>query len=137
MISSAGRDRPRAESAPATRTVATLVGTREPGSSDAAPSFYQPGGLTLAGESLYVADTNNHAIRVVDLGTKATRTLALEGVSPPTPPARKPTFANAAEIAVPAAKVAPGDEIITEVDGGEAAKPPQGGNRGGGMRMRF
>ena len=31
--------------------------------------FYQPGGLSVAGTSLYVADTNNHKIRVIDLKT--------------------------------------------------------------------
>ena len=29
--------------------------------------FYEPGGLSIAGNTLYVADTNNHAIRTVDL----------------------------------------------------------------------
>jgi hypothetical protein len=48
-----------------------------------APSFYEPGGLAVAGDKLYVADTNNHAIRVVDLKTKQTKTLTLKGLQPP------------------------------------------------------
>ena len=47
------------------------------------PSFYEPGGLTVAGDKLYVADTNNHAIRVVDLKTKETKTLPIKGLQPP------------------------------------------------------
>src|SRR5262249_17843694 len=61
---------------PSTRTVSSFAGTGKPGQSDGGtPSFYEPGGLTLAGDKLYVADTNNHAIRVVDLKTKQTKTL--------------------------------------------------------------
>jgi hypothetical protein len=36
------------------------------------------GGLALANGNLYVADTNNHAIRVVDLKTKRASTLAYQ-----------------------------------------------------------
>ena len=37
--------------------------------------FWEPSGLSLAGRTLYVADTNNHAIRAVDLDTDRVRTL--------------------------------------------------------------
>jgi thiol-disulfide isomerase/thioredoxin/sugar lactone lactonase YvrE len=69
---------------PKTRTVRTLVGTGKPGQSDGArPSFYEPGGLTVANGKLYVADTNNHAVRVVDLKTNQTSTLNIKGLQPP------------------------------------------------------
>ncbi|HEX8161107.1 MAG TPA: thioredoxin-like domain-containing protein [Pyrinomonadaceae bacterium] len=69
---------------PATRQVTTVVGTGMPGQADGdKPSFYEPGGLTTANGKLYVADTNNHAIRVVDLATGKTSTLALRGLQPP------------------------------------------------------
>ena len=29
--------------------------------------FNEPGGLSFAGDKLYIADTNNHRIQVVDL----------------------------------------------------------------------
>ena len=45
--------------------------------------FNEPGGLSVAGNKLYVADTNNHEIRVVDLKTGDVRTLKLEGLNPP------------------------------------------------------
>ncbi|MGH9958473.1 MAG: hypothetical protein ACREBC_15290, partial [Pyrinomonadaceae bacterium] len=47
------------------------------------PSFYEPGGLSVASNKLYVADTNNHAIRVVDLTTRETSTLRIKGLEPP------------------------------------------------------
>jgi DNA-binding beta-propeller fold protein YncE/thiol-disulfide isomerase/thioredoxin len=69
---------------PQSGTVKTFVGTGKPGQSDgAAPSFYEPGGLSIAGGKLYIADTNNHAVRVVDLKTKQSATLMLKGLRPP------------------------------------------------------
>jgi YVTN family beta-propeller protein len=70
---------------PKTRSVKTFLGAGKPGQSDgASPSFYEPGGLSIANGKLYVADTNNHAIRVADLKTKQTSTLNIEGLQPPT-----------------------------------------------------
>ncbi len=54
------------------------------------PQFYEPGGLSVAGIELYVADTNNHKIRVVDLKTHAVRTLELAGISAPPQAPRPP-----------------------------------------------
>jgi DNA-binding beta-propeller fold protein YncE len=42
--------------------------------------FWEPSGLSLAGSRLYVADTNNHAVRLVDVAAGTVRTLELEGV---------------------------------------------------------
>jgi thiol-disulfide isomerase/thioredoxin len=70
---------------PRTRRVSTFAGTGKPGQADGArPEFYEPGGLSVARGKLYVADTNNHAVRVVDLATKQTTTLVLRGLKPPT-----------------------------------------------------
>src|SRR5690242_8839389 len=64
--------------------VRSLFGTGKPGQADGtSPSFYEPGGLAQANGKLYIADTNNHAIRVVDLKTKQTSTLRINGLTPP------------------------------------------------------
>jgi DNA-binding beta-propeller fold protein YncE len=69
---------------PRNGTVKTFLGKGKPGQADgAAPSFYEPGGLSIAGGKLYIADTNNHAVRVVDLKTKQAATLMLKGLRPP------------------------------------------------------
>ena len=69
---------------PQKEKVTTLFGTGKPGQADgASPSFYEPGGLTEANGKLYVADTNNHAIRVIDLKTRDTKTLRINGLAPP------------------------------------------------------
>ncbi len=82
---------------PRTKTVQTLVGTHDRGRGDQPPQFNEPGGLALVGETLYVADTNNHQIRAVDLATKGVRTLDTAAIKPPVRP-RVPRFANATPI---------------------------------------
>jgi hypothetical protein len=63
----------------------TLVGG-EPDGWLAAPLFAEPAGISGAGDKLYVADTNAHRIRVVDLKTRVVSTLALQGVEAPKAP---------------------------------------------------
>jgi sugar lactone lactonase YvrE len=65
---------------PAAGLLSTLAGTGEPGLQDGpagAACFWEPGGLCRAGEWLWVADTNNHAVRVVHRRTGETRTVDL------------------------------------------------------------
>jgi len=52
---------------PADGTTRTLVGTGKPGRTDDPATFDEPAGITAADGKLFVADTNNHLIRVVDL----------------------------------------------------------------------
>ena len=47
------------------------------------PPFSEPAGLSYAAGKLYVADTNAHRIRVIDMKNKTVSTLKLEGVEPP------------------------------------------------------
>ena len=69
---------------PEKRTVKTFLGTGKAGQADGLKAtFYEPGGISVAGGKLFVADTNNQAIRVIDLKTKATSTLKIEGLTPP------------------------------------------------------
>jgi thiol-disulfide isomerase/thioredoxin len=69
---------------PIKRSVRTLFGNGKPGQKDGGSStFFEPAGLSIANGKLYVADANNHAIRVVDLNTKETTTLRIEGLQPP------------------------------------------------------
>ena len=100
---------------PAARTVTSFAGTGKPGQTDGAmASFYEPGGLTLAGDKLYVADTNNHAIRVLDLKTKETKTLTIKGLQPPqlSQTATAETSVNQEEIKLPVQKIRSGDGSI-------------------------
>jgi len=63
---------------PAARRVTTFLGSGVPGHRDgpgATTQFSEPGGLSFADGQLYIADTNNHAIRVCDVATGEVRTL--------------------------------------------------------------
>ncbi len=69
---------------PEKKTVTTLLGTGKSGQvGGKTPTFYEPGGLSVADGKLFIADTNNHAIRVADLKTKEVSTLKISGLTPP------------------------------------------------------
>lgn len=65
---------------PATRTVSTWLGSGDAGSRDGSgisAQFHEPGGLSLAAGKLYIADTNNHAVRVADIDSAEVTTLQI------------------------------------------------------------
>ena len=61
----------------------TLAGSDKPGSGDNPAEFHEPAGLTHAHGKLYVADTNNHLIRTIDLATGKVATLTISGLDAP------------------------------------------------------
>jgi thiol-disulfide isomerase/thioredoxin len=105
---------------PKRESVTTLAGTGKPGQLDgASPSFYEPGGLALANDKLYIADTNNHAIRVVDLKTKSASTLRLSGLNPPAKNIQaleSATGPNAEEVNVAAQRLRAGADGFLQID---------------------
>jgi len=105
---------------PKRETVTSLFGTGKPGQQDGTTaSFYEPGGLALANNKLYVADTNNHAIRVVDLKTKQASTLRITGLTPPAKNMQALESAvgpNAEEVKAAAQKVRAGAAAVLQID---------------------
>jgi len=70
----------------ATNSVTSWLGSA-PGWGDGTnPLFNEPGGLSFSEGLLYIADTNNHAIRVVTVATGETSTLILKGAERFDPP---------------------------------------------------
>lgn len=66
---------------PRTRQVKTLLGNGEPGLRDGLfnqAQLFEPHGVAVRGRHVFVADTNNHTLRVADLDTLRVHTLALE-----------------------------------------------------------
>lgn len=50
---------------------------------DDGPSLGEPGGVSLAGSTLFIADTNNHRIIAVDVESRSWREVALRGLEAP------------------------------------------------------
>ena len=68
---------------PGTKTVHTFLGNGKSGIGDAKnPQFYEPGGLAVLDGKLYVADTDNHRICVIDLKSREMTVLTLTGAAP-------------------------------------------------------
>ena len=65
--------------------VSTYLGTGKPGVGLNPVQFAEPAGLAIADGNLYVADTNNHRLVVVNLANKQAKELVIEGLTPPQP----------------------------------------------------
>ena len=68
---------------PKTRSAFTVAGTGKPGHVDgpfAQARFSEPSGLSIANGVMYIADTNNHTIRVANMETGEVATLELTGL---------------------------------------------------------
>jgi DNA-binding beta-propeller fold protein YncE len=64
----------------ATCQVTTLLGSGDPGLRDGSgleTQFNEPAGLSFAGQRLFIADTNNHVVRIADLVTGIVSTLQI------------------------------------------------------------
>jgi len=86
----------------------TLAGTGQPGSADMPAQFDEPAGIAYAHGTLYVADTNSHRIRTIDLATGQVGTFVVSGLAPPQPPTAptaRPDFSRAAQVMLEPAKV--------------------------------
>jgi len=77
---------------PSTSQATTLFGSEQGWSDGLDPQFYEPGGLSVDGDLLWVADTNNHVIRTIDLITGITTTLVLSGLDTFAAPADSGVF---------------------------------------------
>jgi hypothetical protein len=65
---------------PETAEIRTIAGSEAGWRDGQEPLLYEPGGLDAAGGMLFVADTNNHSVRVIDLSSGTTHTLVLKGI---------------------------------------------------------
>jgi hypothetical protein len=68
---------------PTTGEVKTLIGTGQPGQADGPfteAELFEPEGIIAGSGRLYIADTNNHLIRVADLDSEMVHTLMLRGL---------------------------------------------------------
>lgn len=73
-----------------TRAITTWSGTGTAGTSLAPLQLHEPAGMTISGDTLYVADTNNHRILTINLQSKKASVFEVAGLTPPAPPAERP-----------------------------------------------
>ncbi len=96
---------------PRARTARTLIGTGGRGRADgpaAAARLNEPNGLAFLGGRLYIADTNNHALRVYDPATETVTTLAVRMPAPRTrPSAKAPAGPRARRVRLPPVRLSP------------------------------
>ncbi len=99
----------------ATGKTRTVAGSGKPGFRDNPAQFDEPSGLAFAAGRLFVADTNNHAIRTVDLANGSVATLEIKGLTPPASPktSESPATDDAETVQLPAARLAPADGKVT------------------------
>ncbi|MFK7776937.1 MAG: thioredoxin-like domain-containing protein [Gimesia sp.] len=69
-----------------TNEVKTFLGTGTDGNALNPVEFSEPSGLALVGDRLFVADTNNHRICVVNLKNNKVSEFKVQGLTPPTLP---------------------------------------------------
>ncbi len=70
----------------ATGEVTTWLGNGKAGKSVSPAQLSEPAGLSIAGDDLYIADTNNHRVCRVNLKTKAMSVIEIADLAPPAPP---------------------------------------------------
>jgi hypothetical protein len=92
----------------------TIAGTGRAGHDDTEAAFDEPAGISYAHGKLYVADTNNHAVRIVDLSSNKIETCIINGLAPPRAVASKPSpsFAGAKQVKLEGVSVKPTDGQI-------------------------
>jgi thiol-disulfide isomerase/thioredoxin len=98
---------------PETKEAVTFLGTGEEGLRDGdSPLFDEPGGVSVAGGKLYIADTNNHLIRVADLRSGRVSTLRLQGIDKLQQEGPKDTFFGET-VALERQTLSPGGATLT------------------------
>ena len=68
---------------PASREIISILGDGQEGATDGnweVARFFEPSDVSVVGNRMYIADTNNHAIRIADLKSGVVSTLVLNGL---------------------------------------------------------
>lgn len=100
------------------RGAMTFLGTGTAGNEEHPAQFAEPAGLAIAGERLFIADTNNHQIRVADLTSRKVAPFDIEGLSLPSaaPAAAAADVRNLEDgIVVAPQVIAAGDELAIAI----------------------
>ena len=96
-----------------TRQTTTWLGNGQRGTEvrGDAVQLSEPSGLTIMGDELVIADTNNQRLLATNLKTKATRELVIKGLTPPTP--KKSTVEDTTPVTELPAQTVKAGELVT------------------------
>jgi len=98
------------------RDAKTFVGSGKAGAEVSPAQLSEPAGLSIANGKLFVADTNNHRICVIDLKSKEMTELKINGLQPPPPPKDEESAADAKGVVdLPVQDIAAGEALKLEV----------------------
>ena len=100
-----------------TRETRTWLGTGTAGTSLAPVELYEPAGLAVTDQFLFIADTNNHRILKTNLSTKETTEFVVNGLTPPDLETSSPGdtfFGKTVDVA--GATVAAGQPLSVKID---------------------
>jgi thiol-disulfide isomerase/thioredoxin len=99
---------------PKDKSSVTFLGTGKEGLVDGKKAtFDEPGGLSIAFGKIYIADTNNHSIRVADLKSKKVETIQFKNLEKLRPLKAKQGQFTGETIMLPLQTVEPGEVLLT------------------------
>ncbi|MFN7768256.1 MAG: thioredoxin-like domain-containing protein [Planctomycetaceae bacterium] len=101
---------------PQTGEVRTVYGDGKSGMGVKPLQFSEPAGLAIANGALYVADTNNHQIKRIDLATGAARVLEIAGLTPPNPPRKATAVPDVTPTELAVQRIAATDSLSVELN---------------------
>ncbi|TXT27928.1 MAG: NHL repeat containing protein [Planctomycetota bacterium] len=94
----------------------TFIGNGKPGTELSPAQLSEPAGLSIAKGKLFVADTNNHRICVVDLKSGEMSELKISGLQPPPAPKEEDSTGDAkGTVELTPQSIAAGDSLKLEV----------------------
>ncbi len=100
----------------AKREVKTIVGTGKAGAGLSPAQLSEPAGVSATKGKLFIADTNNHRVCVVDLKSNTMTELKIDGLQPPPAPKEvEATGDSKGVIDVATQSLAAGDKLTFEV----------------------
>jgi hypothetical protein len=99
---------------PKDKSSVTFLGTGKEGLVDGKKAtFDEPGGLSIAFGKIYIADTNNHSIRVADLKSKRVETIQFKNLEKLRPFKAKQERFTGETIMLPLQTIEPGEALLT------------------------
>ena len=99
----------------ASQAVTTYAGTGEAGDGKEPFQLSEPSGLSVANDTLYIADTNNHRICTADLTNGSITELVIDGLTPPQPKSQRPAPDLTKATTLPAQVISKNETAVVKV----------------------